>query len=219
MKLRLPFFEDDDGPSLWHDLRSGRAGALPRIGLCVAAAAACIGVAMIAFGAIDAGGHVHDHHIGIGMAMAAGAWLVAVAWIWSGYRRWRSFIQTTLGVLTVIAITIGVATVIGTTVRQAEFLIAATVLFGGAVIIVLISRALYRGATGQRIADRTGIVRVNCPECGYSMVGLESCHCPECGAQRTIDALILAQDYGATREPPRPRLPEPPAPDAIPITD
>lgn len=38
-------------------------------------------------------------------------------------------------------------------------------------------------------------MRVHCPQCGCSLIGLTELRCPECGARFTIDKLIGAQGY------------------------
>ena len=64
-----------------------------------------------------------------------------------------------------------------------------------------------------------GDIRVQCPGCGYSMVGLQSCQCPECGTIYTIDEIIGEQDYAVLRQLPAPEPAEAadaPAPPALP---
>lgn len=51
---------------------------------------------------------------------------------------------------------------------------------------ILARRSLY---------DRHGMIRVDCPKCGYSMVGLHETRCPDCGYQCTIDELIASQHH------------------------
>jgi predicted RNA-binding Zn-ribbon protein involved in translation (DUF1610 family) len=78
--------------------------------------------------------------------------------------------------------------------RGEEFIIGAIVLLAISGTFMLITTINYR-RVGQTIVDRTGAVNVKCPECGYSMVGLEECKCPECGRVYTVDELISLQDY------------------------
>ena len=53
---------------------------------------------------------------------------------------------------------------------------------------------------GRPVVGRDNLVRVKCPECGYSLIGLRDLRCPECGATFTIDELIRAQHYGGVPE-------------------
>ena len=74
-------------------------------------------------------------------------------------------------------------------------LIAAVIVAGGAATIAIAATTVYHAVGGRRVVDRAGAVRVRCPDCGYSMVGLESTTCPECGVRYTVDELIRAQGY------------------------
>ncbi len=46
-----------------------------------------------------------------------------------------------------------------------------------------------------------GHPNVNCPGCGYSMVGLHQSRCPECGNRYTLDELLLKQNFRNTDQP------------------
>ena len=61
--------------------------------------------------------------------------------------------------------------------------------------ILLVTRNYYRYSRGRPVETPDGLVNVHCPECGYSMVGLNECRCPECGEHYTVDQLIRRQNY------------------------
>ena len=54
-----------------------------------------------------------------------------------------------------------------------------------------------------------GRINLNCPDCGYVMVGLSESRCPECGARFTLDELVRRQDYHLLRSVDRATRPPP----------
>jgi predicted RNA-binding Zn-ribbon protein involved in translation (DUF1610 family) len=68
-----------------------------------------------------------------------------------------------------------------------------------ATTLAVIATVAYRSRGGRPLRDLEGRVQVQCPKCGYSMIGLETCQCPECGHRSTIEKLIAAQDYCTLR--------------------
>ena len=209
----------DSGRSILHDLRSGEAGCLPRIGVSIAAAAAAIALAMLVLALMDqligpsvrsytSGGRVvsyqtsaiRDHHIVISLLLASAAWFFALTRIWASYRRLRRLLTTIFAVLGIWTVTPLLCVVIDITLQWGqEFLIGGTILSAIAATIILITVKIYRHSAGRAIVADTGDTNVDCPKCGYSMVGLHESRCPECGTQYTIDELIRRQDYDALR--------------------
>ena len=60
-------------------------------------------------------------------------------------------------------------------------------------------RCYRRYTAGRAFYDSTGMVKLRCPECGYSMVGLKVARCPECGREYTLDELVCRQDFDIRR--------------------
>lgn len=82
---------------------------------------------------------------------------------------------------------------------QEEIFIAATVCIGAAALIRLWIPLIAR-LEQRAVRSPDGEVQVNCPKCGYSLVGLTELRCPECGERFTLDQVIAAQGYtGHTR--------------------
>lgn len=184
-------------PSVWLDLKTGRAGLPLRLGLSLAAAAVFFALLMFVLGMIQIVGGVRDEHVATGLAVAGAGWCGTLAWLWSSYRRWRRVLRTVFVVLGIWFITIPVCVLIAETVRGGTFLIAGCVFLSIAASIAVIAVNAYHATAGRSLEDHQGTIIVTCPECGYSMVGLESCQCPECGSAYTIDKLIRDQNYAA----------------------
>ena len=201
-------------PSIREDLRSGRAGVPVRIGLSLAAATVLFAMVMFSMGMIDRFGRVQAEHVATALGLAGAAWCGILVVVWSSYPRWRRLIQTIFIVLGIWLVTIPMCVLIGETLRSAEFLIAGCIFLGISATIVTVSANAYYAWAGRAIEDRQGKIVVECPECNYSMVGLEGCKCPECGKSFTIDELIREQNYAALRPASNPapiaQLPEAP---------
>ncbi len=226
--LSLLGLDRDEGqPSLIDDLRSGRAGLVPRVSLSIALAGAILAIPMFIFGLIEVTDRrVDDQYIAIGVCLAGAIWCGSMIAIWSTYRRWQRVIRTIFAVIGIWIIIIPLCVVIDNVTYRADFFIATGILSGIALTILFIVTAAYRSRGGRYLRGKAGMVVVNCPQCGYSLVGLKSCRCPECGLAFTLDELIDAQDYGALRDPGREiepggrpdpigfsRVPEPPRED------
>jgi len=185
--------------SLVRDLRTGRAGAPLRIGLSLVAAAGLVSVLMFMFGVLDQGGRIRDQHVAMGLALAGATWCVSLAWLWSSYRKWRRLIATICTVLGIWLVAIPVCVIISEVVRNESFLIAGTIFLGVSATIGTIVVNAHYATRGRPLEDASGAIAVVCPQCRYSLVGLESCQCPECGASYTVDRLIKEQDYALLR--------------------
>ena len=199
----LGFFDKRQGmPSLMGDLRSGDAGGLPRIAMSVAAAAAIVALVMLGLGIVDHGDNVHirDDHVAIALLMSVAPWLLSLRFVWGGYRGRRNLLLAIFGVVAIWAVTIPVCVLIDMKLRGADFLIAATIFSAICGTLTLITTSWYRHKRGRPLETQEGHVNVNCPTCGYSLVGLYEPRCPECGARFTIDELIRRQDFAAVRK-------------------
>ena len=53
---------------------------------------------------------------------------------------------------------------------------------------------------GKSVVGPDNQVRVHCPSCGYSLIGLRNLRCPECGTEFTIDELIRSQGYSGVKK-------------------
>ena len=99
-----------------------------------------------------------------------------------------------------VSIGIGVITVVGAILTdralrfQEEFLIAAVICLGVAAFVAVWLPPIARLEL-HSVRGRDGEVRVYCPKCGYSLVGLTELRCPECGERFTLDQIIAAQSY------------------------
>jgi predicted RNA-binding Zn-ribbon protein involved in translation (DUF1610 family) len=97
----------------------------------------------------------------------------------------------------IIVGTIGLSIVFGTALRRPEFFIAGTIVGGISSVLAVVGATAYQSSKGRKILDAAGTVHVACPNCGYSMSGLDTCSCPECGSRYALDALIRLQGYEA----------------------
>ena len=199
----LNWFTRSDGlPELLHDLRTGRAGCPLRLALSIAAAGAILAFMLGVTGLIAAANRPITDEFAFGSAaLPVAAWCGSLAWLWSGYRHWHRTLRTTFGIMAMWAAIIMVCFAIEAATRNSEFLISAFIVLGLALTVAIVATVAYRSRGGRRLHDGAGAIAVHCPDCGYSMVGLESCQCPECGHRSTIDSLIAAQDYEAHRSP------------------
>lgn len=193
---------EEDPPSLWRDLVSGEAGALPRIALSLSSglllgAAGLLGLWVVG---VRYQQRISDSQVALTLAGVGLVWCLAQIWIWSGYARYRLLLNGVFSVAGIWAVVIPLGVWIDEVVRREEELLIAGAILGGAAATVLrICVLWHRGRRGRRMADETGRINVNCPECGYSMVGLSESRCPECGTRHTLDELIRLQGYDALR--------------------
>ena|GEM_PF-1427876 len=199
---------------LWQDVRRGEAGLVARLALSLVAALALAAVAVLVLGLIDvvcgqipltggtAGGYVYyrstirDEHIAIAMGLAGLLWFIALIKLWATYRRFRHVLKTTFGILAIWVVTIPLCVVTDVALRRGEeFLITASILAALGGSILLATMTVYRMRRGKALFTAEGRVNLNCPSCGYCMVGLEQSRCPECGNRYTLDELVAKQGF------------------------
>ena len=191
---------DDGRTSILQDLRSGAAPWPLRMALTIVAAGIMIAAVLFVLGLVEMSARrISDEHVAVCLILAGAAWGGATTWIWSGQRRARRVILSAIGVLGVWMVTIPLCVLIDEVFAREEMLIGGCIVAAVAASILIIAISTYRGIEGRAVQDDAGRVNVNCPRCGYSMVGLETCLCPECGGKYTLDQLIRAQEYGAVR--------------------
>ena len=116
---------------------------------------------------------------------------------------WRRLIATICTVLGIWLVAIPMCVIISEVVRNESFLIAGTIFMGVSATIGTIVVNAHYATRGRPLEDASGAIAVVCPQCRYSLVGLESCQCPECGASYTVDRLIKEQNYALLRRIPQ----------------
>jgi hypothetical protein len=184
--------------SLWRDVRSGRAGFGVRMILSAAALGLCLAILFVILGLLENNRvSIRDEEAFAGLAAAAAAWMVCLHTIWSTFPRWRRALRTGFVCIGIIVGTIGLSIVFGTALRRPEFFIAGTIVGGISSVLAVVGATAYQSSKGRKILDAAGTVHVACPNCGYSMSGLDTCSCPECGSRYALDALIRLQGYEA----------------------
>ncbi len=187
--------------SIWRDLRSGKAGWPLRLGLSAVATLGGISLIALGTGVFDAAGGLSDGAVVLVASGAAMAWAAALAAIWWRFRKWAPVLRTLLMIAGVWIVALPTTVVLERTIQNSDGLMVGAVFAAIAATAGLLVMLAYRTASGRAVRDPRGAVRVNCPRCGYSMVGLCSSTCPECGTTFTIDQIIGGQDYAAPTEP------------------
>ena len=193
--------KSEGGPSLYHDVRTGHAGAIPRVAISLSTALVLVAAALFVvwfFESIFRGGV--DQAAAAAFGGAALAWCLSQMWIWRSYRRFRVFINGAFSVIAIWAVVIPVCVLIAEAIRRnEEMLIIGCVLCGVAGTLLRLAVLWHQHSRGRDLTDVDGRVNVNCPDCGYMMVGLSESRCPECGERFTLDELIRRQDYHVLR--------------------
>ncbi len=195
------FTATPENPSIIQDLRSGRAGIGIRLGLSLAAAPILVAPFMFLYALIEMSrGSIRDDYIALALGLAGAIWCGSLTFIWAGYRRFARVLKTAFAIVGVWIIAIPLCVLADSALRSGEeFLITGIILTASALTIFFVTTCVYRSLGGKQIQNQLGDIAVNCPTCGYSLVGLDACRCPECGQNHTIDQLIAAQDYEAHR--------------------
>lgn len=188
------------GTRLLHDVWRGQAGAVIRIGLSVISATAILAIAMTVLGIIEAGGGwLRDEHIALIIGTAAAAWCGTLGAIWWSYGRFQAVLKATFLILAIWAILIPLMVVVESAMQRGEeFIIAALVLLGVSLSITAVTLVIYR-RTGDDAGHAIVHMTVDCPSCGYSLIGLAACRCPECGVEYTIESLVTQMSGGRVR--------------------
>lgn len=196
----FPFTSSDErGPSLWRDLREGRAGVIPRLGLSL-----CLGVAIFAAGVLlaavlDEFADLDEAHIAVIVAVGGVLWCAGLLWLWAGMRRVGHIVRSVVIVIGVWVVVAALSALAAEATRNEEAFITAFVFLGIAATLTIGTFTVYGMMRGKPVQLPTGTVNVSCPGCGYSLVGLHEPVCPECGSRFTIDELIRLQNYEGAR--------------------
>lgn len=186
--------------AVWRGLRAPEPNLVLRVALSLATGlgfVAAASAAAWAYAHLASDGRVRDSYVGIATVLGGGCWLVTLYLIWRSMRRGRAFVLPAIATIGIVVAVIGGGAAIDELlrVRDEEFLIAAVVLLGGAAIILVWLPTALRLLQGRPVVGADNLVRVHCPRCGYSLIGLRDLRCPECGTEFTIDELIRAQSY------------------------
>lgn len=187
---------------LWSSLsdHEPRVGAGIRTGLSIGTLCLCLALLFLLIGLVETSrGGVDDEYIFLGMGAAAIGWSFLLYKIWSGYRQWKRPLRTVLVCVNSCILTGGLAALVDAIAPRAEALIGAVVLLGLGIIIAFITQSIWESRRLKAMRADAPPLRINCPDCGYSMSDLESAVCPECGRKSTLDALIRAQSYVPTQ--------------------
>lgn len=184
---------------------------MPRIFVSVAVTCLLVCVALVAAYVIAMGDqrldprrgqyyfYVRDAHLAIGFAGAGVLWLLSMWWIWRGQFGRHFLLTPVITTIVNIGVTIAVCAGIDEFVRrEEEYLMFAVVMLAATIACLTWMRYVLGVLQGRAVLSEDRQVNVSCPECGYSLVGLNDLRCPECGATFTIDGLIRAQGYGTS---------------------
>ena len=180
------------------DLRTGYAGWISRAALSLVSAAAILSAAMLWMGLLEAStGRLRDEHIALTMGVAGAIWCGVLALLWWTYRRFQVTLKAAFAVIATWAIVLPGTLLIDSMMQQGEeYLIAAAVLLGIAISFASIIQICYLRVRKGTVTRAIVRVRVACPNCGSSFVGLRVCRCPECGSEYTIETLVDALGRG-----------------------
>ncbi len=149
---------------------------------------------------------IMDLEFAIAFAVMGGVWLAVLAFIWRGMGQGGFPTQPMLITAGLAGVTICAGFAIeALPLREEEILIAALVLLAGSLGLLIWLPRIRRLRGGRPVLDAEDRVNVNCPDCGYSLIGLRDLRCPECGAAFMIDELIRRQNYEANAKGPNGR--------------
>lgn len=183
---------------LWSSLSDHevRVGAGVRIGLSIGALCLCLALLFLLVGLVEASrGGVDDEYIFLGAGAAGLGWSFILYKIWSGFRQWKRRLRVVLVCFVTCLLSGGVIALVEAIAPRAEALIGSVVLLALGIIIAFITQSIWEGRRLKAMRADAPPLRINCPDCGYSMSDLETTVCPECGRKSTLGALIRAQSY------------------------
>ncbi|MBU0640172.1 MAG: hypothetical protein KKB50_15005 [Planctomycetes bacterium] len=200
--------------SLWRDLRSPEPHLIVRMVLSLVTGLMLTAVGVTAawvFAHLRGANYVRDEHIGVALFLAGLCWCVVLLVIWSPVRHGRQFVAPAIATVALGGTTIaGMIAIDEWLSGNEELLMGAVALLGIAAALLVWLPTIYRALRGRPVVNQENQVLVNCPDCGYSLIGLRDLRCPECGRTFTIDELIRAQGYGGVRYAERDDLPADP---------
>ena len=198
--------------SLLTDIRRGQVSVGIRLLLTFALAAALAAVALLILGLADlvlpsntyqyANGDgtvrtytrpaIQDEHVGIGLLIAGGVWLFMLSRIWRFSPQHRPITSSIIMGVGIMLLNVIAAVVVAQMVRNEELWVAFFIINGVGCSLLMLTYNLHKYSVRKRVSGEVPI-SLDCPECGYSMVGLTSSRCPECGREYTLDELVRLQ--------------------------
>ena len=189
--------------SIWRDLRAPEPNLVVRASVSLMAGLVLAAVTVLGLWAwahlIRSPGHwIRDEELAVAALAGSTCWFAALIGIWRPMQKGRAFVLPSI-----VTLAIGVGVIAGSIaidvllrVRDEEVLMFSLALVGGAALILTWLPTARRLLRGRPVLGADHQVRVRCPTCGYSLIGLRDLRCPECGTTFTIDELIRAQGYG-----------------------
>lgn len=153
---------------------------------------------------------LYNEDVQLLFGIAAFLWLIGLIPIWrgSGLRGVPlRILSLTIAVLVLtVLVCLGVVDHLG--MVESSPLVAAIALVGAAIALCVWLPLMVDSRLGRPVVDEHDNVRVFCPKCGYSLIGLRECRCPECGHSFTLDEIIRKQDFATLARPiPSPERP------------
>lgn len=187
--------------TLIRDLRTGHAGWIVRTSLSLVCAMAILSIMMVWLGLLESTGRrVTDSHIAITAGISSAVFCGSLALFWWSFRRFQTVLKSIFSIVTIWAIVTPAAFIIEAAMQRGEeFFIAAIIFLGIAASIAAIVLIMYNRFRAAPLARAIVHLSMNCPECGYSLMGLRVCRCPECGTEYTADELMQALGQGQVK--------------------
>ena len=203
----------DKLPSTWQTLRDTEAHLFLRIG-----ASAVLG--FLYAGLACLGGGVADLFLrslisprsamSLMLLGACFAWLFSLWQIWRVIRGARPISHAAVFTIIISLLVISGLFALDEYARRGKEEIMLGWFFCGLASIMFVwLSAFHRLFHRFPVLDHDNQVRVHCPTCGYSLIGLTELRCPECGTTFTIDELIRAQRYAGAENTVRTSKPAP----------
>ena len=188
----------------WRELRGQRRHILLRLAMSFVSGLALLAATLVGawvWAQVAGLGRVQEEELGSALTLGGALWLGALVWLWRNAGVALNVIWTVAIGAAVLGLSFTVARVLH--VQEPEYPVGALLFVGLGGILLVWLPLLVRRLRHRPLTDPENNIRVNCPQCGYSLVGLRELRCPECGTRFTLDELIRAQNYaGADERPP-----------------
>ena len=187
---------DDDSfyVLLWRNIHAPEPNLLLRLAISIVTASILLAIGLTgAWGFAHSTGcsYVLDEHIATAMVLAAVCWLGMLIAIWRPMQRGRRFVVPAIATIALTVACVGGMCAIDGLLhsRDEDFLTLAVLFMGSAAVILVWLPTMQRLLRGKSVVGPDNQVRVHCPSCGYSLIGLRNLRCPECGTEFTIDRI------------------------------
>ena len=193
--------------SLWRTLREAEPRVFLRISVSISLASLLVGLALLGGGVAGVwfGSAVRPSTAASALLLAACCiWVVGLWRIWGAIRSVRPIVHSAVATVVIALLVIAGLIACDEYVHRGEAELMTGWFFSGfALIMFTWISAIHRLNRRFPVLDRDNQVRVHCPNCSYSLIGLTELRCPECGTTFTIDELIRAQRYAGAGQPAR----------------